>query len=497
MEIHGLDILYPAPEDGKPGKDAVNYVIVCSNQTPNVTDGDVTVSLTAYKIEGSKRTLDDMSQHVFFIDGERAASTSNPLRVTIQKGNTSPKLVYLRDQSVMNTFAECSISPVVNGNSGEVGPMMYYAGEWQAGVAYVRTSRVVPLVSHGDDKFFYYPAKEGTLTGNEPSSTNKSWEQQQMVPLLLAQMAMVNFGKIASAVFSGDFMISQYGKERYGSGYRDIDSKCTAAEIGAAYSRFEAEQPDDGDFVPNLYLNFLTGLMRSVKMKAYDMEAHGGTFENVTVSGLLKGVSGTFKKLSYSEDNNVYIGFSSDGKIWFYGDIQHQGSDPTEHRSYRFLSNDIWCRGAFGHREKLMAWVRGSYMYVYPKGTDGNEVKINLDSYSFGGTTYYNIPLYSPKYNEHSEVAGMPIDVVVFNCSSGLHYNFINKGPAKEWTVINGNDNQSVFFGDIGGWHELTGGQTLTCTYIPQKFLSPQSCKIGNSIGEGIFWTGTDLNWAK
>lgn len=652
MDIHAIDVLVPAPDDGKPGNDAVNYVIVCSNSSPNVSEGDVTVSLTAYKIEGSKRTTADMTKFVFYVDGERGANTSNPLRVTIRKGNTTPKLVYLRDLSLANTYAECAINPVVNGENsirvdldnemdsvpcdssgtvtsdttittkatvydgakpvatgvsgpgtgslslagtkngtginngvvtvswyipkdtvltsirytvtipitynnvtynalftlnavrsgksgispiiiqvkpsltsinfkrvsdtsntltptsvtiscgytknvdgkvtvinncdgrvdsnhyiyyrfdndslialtsqagvsvpnstdktsiefcistegttskvsdsniidretvpivksgsngsdgktvtaqysingvdnwhpkfatgdiwmrtsddggktwgaamrvvgergndgawtdysfnissaltsanvntaptplgrnnwqdapvqtnsaypylwmrvqnysdkttkdgnasyirvtgekgpqgitGGVGPMMYYAGEWQTGVSYVRTSRVVPLVSHGNDEFFYYPAKEGTLTDNEPSSTNKSWEQQQMVPLLLAKLAMVNFGKIASAIFSGDFMFSQYGTHN-GIG---VNGSSSSEEKASAYKDFDAADPDNSSkFVPNLYLNFMTGLMRSYKMKAYDMEAHGGKFENISVRG-----SGTF-----------------------------------------------------------------------------------------------------------------------------------------------------------------------------------------------------------
>ena len=40
------------------------------------------------------------------------------------------------------------------GQTGGVGPMMYYAGEWQTGVSYVRTAQVAPLVSHGSDQFF-------------------------------------------------------------------------------------------------------------------------------------------------------------------------------------------------------------------------------------------------------------------------------------------------------------------------------------------------------
>lgn len=65
------------------------------------------------------------------------------------------------------------------GQTGGVGPMMYYAGEWQSGVSYVRTAQVVPLVSHGSDQFYYYPAKEGTLLNNEPSSSNTAWKNNR------------------------------------------------------------------------------------------------------------------------------------------------------------------------------------------------------------------------------------------------------------------------------------------------------------------------------
>lgn len=53
--VTALDKLYPAPKDGKPGNDAVVYSIVCSNTNPNVTDSDVSVTLTAYMTVGSER----------------------------------------------------------------------------------------------------------------------------------------------------------------------------------------------------------------------------------------------------------------------------------------------------------------------------------------------------------------------------------------------------------------------------------------------------------
>ena len=164
------------------------------------------------------------------------------------------------------------------GQTGGVGPMMYYAGEWQTGVSYVRTAQVVPLVSHGSDQFFYYPAKEGTLLNNEPSSTNTSWKQQQKVPLMLAQLLMVDFGKIASAVFCGDYMMSQRG--------RHFDTSKNAYVYDDDYKSFDPttyEQSDDRDWRPLVSIDFKEGLLRVINMIAI-----GGQFQDVDVEGKLR-----------------------------------------------------------------------------------------------------------------------------------------------------------------------------------------------------------------
>ena len=64
--VTALDKLYPAPKDGKPGNDAVVYSIVCSNTNPNVTDSDVSVTLTAYMTVGSEREMCTFDGHLCF-----------------------------------------------------------------------------------------------------------------------------------------------------------------------------------------------------------------------------------------------------------------------------------------------------------------------------------------------------------------------------------------------------------------------------------------------
>lgn len=163
---------------------------------------------------------------------------------------------------------------------GSVGPMLYYAGEWQSGVSYVRSAQVVPLVSHGGDQFFYYPSKEGTLKDNEPSGSNSAWKQQQKVPLLLAQLLMVDFGKIASAVFSGDYMMSQYGLD--GNNNESTD-----------YKSFDGDPtPYIGNgFAPNICLDFLKGeawLRKAHIFGDVDAGSVNVNYKNLTESDAIK-----------------------------------------------------------------------------------------------------------------------------------------------------------------------------------------------------------------
>lgn len=291
--ISALDKLFPAPKDGAPGADAVVYTIVCSNTNPNVTNNDVSITLTAYKTVGSNRVKCELGAHLFLLDYTNAKTLAkNPATVVLPKGKTREVTILLADVNAI--LATCTISPVVNGQNGGVGPMMYYAGEWQTGVSYVRTAQVVPLVSHGSDQFFYYPAKEGTLLNNEPSSSNTAWKQQQKVPLLLAQLLMVDFGKIASAVFCGDYMLSQYGKKKDGTA---VDGNSTDKDT--AYKGFDASNPEGGAFVPNLLINFLTGLIRAV-----DMQAIGGSFKDIKATGSFSSGEGEKQiSMGYSEED--------------------------------------------------------------------------------------------------------------------------------------------------------------------------------------------------
>lgn len=244
-------------------------------------------------------------------------------------------------------------------------------------------------------------------------------------------------------------------------------------------------------------MNFSGGQI-TITTPNFKLDSTGSIWcQNGTFSGTVTGVEGSFKTLNCVDSNGNVVGniqFGSDGRMWFSGDMYHQGYDSAKKRGYRFYAADIWCRGMFGHRQKTMAWVFGTYMRIYTKDADNTEdtgVYIALESGMVSGRRYYKIPLYG--FASNGDASGMAIDMVVINCSSDFYYVFEGMGNGKEWRVINGNDRQTIHFADIGGWHELKGGESLSCAYVNPKFLNPKP----TSLGAGVFWSGEyDLNWS-
>lgn len=244
-------------------------------------------------------------------------------------------------------------------------------------------------------------------------------------------------------------------------------------------------------------MNFSGGQI-TITTPNFKLDSTGSIWcQNGTFSGTVTGVNGSFKTLNCVDSNGNVVGniqFGSDGRMWFSGDIYHQGYDSAKKRGYRFYAADIWCRGMFGHRQKTMALVFGTHMRIYTKDADNTEdtgVYIALESGMVSGRRYYKIPLYG--FASYGDASGMAIDIVVINCSSDFYYVFEGMGNGKEWRVINGNDKQTIHFADIGGWHELKGGESLSCAYVNPKFLNPKP----TSLGAGVFWSGEyDLNWS-
>ena len=240
-----------------------------------------------------------------------------------------------------------------------------------------------------------------------------------------------------------------------------------------------------------------TGGQITITTDNFTLDGSGNMWcQNGTFSGMVSGVHGSFKNLDCVDSNGNVVGsikFGSDGRLWFSGDMYHQGYYNAKKRNYRFYAADILCRGMFGHRQKTVAYVFNTYMAIYTNDSDDVDhyVMIPLESGTESGKTYNKIPLYG--FADYGDASGFAIDVVVINCSSDFYYVFEGMGNGKEWRVINGNDKQTIHFADIGGWHELKGGASLSCVYVVPRLLSPTP----SGLGAGVFWSGeADLNWS-
>lgn len=221
---------------------------------------------------------------------------------------------------------------------------------------------------------------------------------------------------------------------------------------------------------------------------------------NGIFAGELKGVAGSFHKLTaVSSDGKKSAGsiyFDSSGYITFDADIYSQGMNPERTRGWRFYASTMWIRGAFGHSNSTLAVINGTSMRIYPDGYGSAYTVVKLESTTYDNKTVYKIPLYSPD----DESAGCPIDVVVFNSSRAnaiYYYEFVPGGTGKRWMAINANGiNNGIYFCDVGGWHQLNGGQTINLVYINPELLNP-SQKGKTYFGRGIFWSGEhDLDWS-
>lgn len=221
---------------------------------------------------------------------------------------------------------------------------------------------------------------------------------------------------------------------------------------------------------------------------------------NGIFAGELKGVTGSFHRLTaVSSDGNKSAGsiyFDGSGRITFDADIYNQGYNYAAKRGWRFYASTIWCRSAFGHRQSTLAVVSGDVMQVYPDGYDSERIPVPLERVSYDNKTVYKIPLYSP----NEALSGCPIDIVVFSPIRAIgtyYYEFVPGGTGKRWMAINANDrNNDIYFCDVGGWHQLNGGQTINLVYINPELLNP-SQEDKTYFGRGIFWSGErDLDWS-
>lgn len=259
---------------------------------------------------------------------------------------------------------------------------------------------------------------------------------------------------------------------------------------------------------PVTYIN-LTEDLAKIKAKRIEFEGlvtvnskfkilQDGTIEAVDgkFSGTLTGVVGSFKSLNCVNGEGKTVGgisFGTDGRMWFSGDMYHQGWDYTKNRSYRLYSANIWCRGNFGASSRNTLVVLGSYGYFYVNGlnTETGKVYVSLVSaQSSNNETYYIIPLYGTS----GDAAGFPVDLVVIRTAGTYRY-LLSGGKSQRVTVVNAHDqNSNIYIYSNGAKVQWKGGEIADCRNI-EDFMTP--APASNLLGRGwIIGAFRDSNWS-
>lgn len=220
-----------------------------------------------------------------------------------------------------------------------------------------------------------------------------------------------------------------------------------------------------------------------------------GTFENVTIQGTLNGVTGSFKSLNCVNDSGTVAGeisFDSNGRLWFSGDMYHQGYNSNIGRSYRYYMADVWCRGQFGAAERNVLVVNGSYGYYYIKGMaySGTYVPFTKKTAS-NNIDYYVLKM----YGDSSDYAGFPVDVVVFNINSSTVYNYeLSMYNSQRVLVVNANDDQNnvkIFSNsNLVTWQGGAMAEVIKLANVMRP--TPDSTLLGCGLMVGAF---NDNNW--
>lgn len=151
------------------------------------------------------------------------------------------------------------------GDKGDPGKIIYPAGLYANNVEYVATDKKAPYVWDSNYGAYYAYLSTTPWIGTDQSNQtpgqeyaankntgNNKWELFEQFEAVYAKVGIIANGLIGSAVFSGDYMFSQYG-------YTTLTGNIPAT--GDSYQNFNPNNPfaEGNSFYPNVCFNFKTG----------------------------------------------------------------------------------------------------------------------------------------------------------------------------------------------------------------------------------------------
>ncbi len=193
------------------------------------------------------------------------------------------------DTKTYDTKTVVVIKDGADGKPGAAGPSYYMAGSYSATVVYTRDQYKSPVVEL--DGLYYGKIKDGSHSGIDPktdvANNGGYWAVFEDFKYIFTEAAFIKFGKLASAVFNGNYMFSQYG----------VTSAGAATDAYQSFDPSLADPTANAAFMPNILLDFYNG-------KAW--------FNDIVAKGTInadKGYIGNF----FIEDG-ILAAYSSDNK---------------------------------------------------------------------------------------------------------------------------------------------------------------------------------------
>lgn len=300
-------------------------------------------------------------------------------------------------------------SPGGKGDTGLPGSLLRPRGEWKANTNYVNNTQYRDTIIYNGNT---YSCRADHSSGSSFDVTKWTLFNEFInvaTQLLVAQNATIDVLG-TSGLFIGNLAKTQGWMMTGGSIKHNVTGVELTADGKLSLPKDGCMLVGDKTFISNgkIVTDFID--VENLKVKHLD------------------GATGTFKRLQGIDDSNKVkcaIGFSSDeGKMYFEGDMQHQGvyKDPNgTKRSYRFLTSDLWCRGEFGHNR----------MTTMSFSSNDNSADFWAHIYGSGGT--------NTTYHKYAQ-AGQPIDCIVLDGSGNFGLFICNSPMYKTITVVNNSD---------------------------------------------------------
>ena len=227
------------------------------------------------------------------------------------------------------------------------------------------------------------------------------------------------------------------------------------------------------------------------------IDAKNATFNNVNVSGTLKGVSGTFRQLQCENyipgEDPTTLMFDSEGKFLIRdGDLIMSSQ---LQRKPRLIPVNTWVMGTFGAKRRTTMVVKGTTADFYLNDVKASPYTQTLESKSTTDGDIYEVPCFCYDNSGHT-IYEFPVDTIVFNVDSASTFRYeLVMYDTQRCMVINANDKaDNVYIYSNGVPVRWDGGEVAEVIKLPITMLTPKVPAefTGAGLMVGAF---RDNNW--